>query len=237
MSSSSSATTALRVADSFLVANGKIRGLDLHRRRFTASCAAAGIDAGRYFDDQVKRLPGFGRWFPRFELDAGGKLSVQLRPAPPQGGRIRVVVHDGPDPRTQPLVKGPDLDALGELKAQAGKAFGADEVLLADPDGVVVEAAYSAVLWWEDDTLCVPPTDRPYLPSVTSELVRRIAATEEIEVAERARTAADLADAEVWLVNALHGIRPVEAWNHDPIDPLPFTRSTAWQQRLLSSAT
>ncbi|MEV8375037.1 aminotransferase class IV [Kribbella sp. NPDC056861] len=229
--------TSLQVADSFLVANGQVRGLDLHRLRFTSSCSALGVEAGAYFDDQVRRLPGFGRWFPRFELDAEGKLSVQLRPAPPQGGRIRVVLHDGPDPRTQPLVKGPDLDALGELKAQANKDFGAHEVLLADPDGVIVEAAYSAVLWWEDDTLCVPPADRAYLSSVTAELVRGIAATEEVEVAERARTAADLADTEVWLVNALHGIRPVEAWNHDPIDPLPFTRSKAWQQTLLESAT
>lgn len=228
--------TSLRVADSFLVANGKVRGLDLHRRRFTASCAALGVEAGEYFDDQVKRLPGFGRWFPRFELDAEGNLSVQVRPAPPQGGRIRVVVHDGPDPRTQPLVKGPDLAALAELKAQASKTFGADEVLLADPDGIVVEAAYSAVLWWEDDTLCIPPTDRDYLPSVTAELVRRIAATENVDVAERARTAADLAATELWLVNALHGIRPVEAWDHDPIDPLPFTRSTSWQQTLLATA-
>jgi branched-subunit amino acid aminotransferase/4-amino-4-deoxychorismate lyase len=227
----------LQVADSFLVANGKIRGLDLHRRRFTSSCAMHGIDAGNFFDDQVKRLPGFGRWFPRFELSADGNLSVNLRPAPTQGGRIRVVVHDGPDPRTQPLVKGPDLDVLGALKAQAAKDFHADELLLADADGVVVEAAYSAVLWWEDDTLCVPPADRPYLPSVTSELVRRIAATDGIEVAERARTATDLAEYEVWLVNALHGIRPVEAWNHDPIDPLPFTRSTRWQQLLLEMAS
>ncbi|NEA37388.1 aminotransferase class IV [Streptomyces sp. SID13031] len=229
--------TSLQVADSFLVANGKVRGLDLHRRRFTASCAALGVEAGEYFDDQVKRLPAFGRWFPRFELDADDNLSVHLRPALPQGGRIRVVVHDGPDPRTRPLVKGPDLEALGALKSQATKAFGADEVLLTDPDGVVVEAAYSAVLWWEDDTLCIPPTTRAYLPSVTSELVRRIAAAEDIEVAERARTAADLATTEVWLLNALHGIRPVEAWNHDPIDPLPFTRSKPWQQTLLGLAT
>jgi branched-subunit amino acid aminotransferase/4-amino-4-deoxychorismate lyase len=229
--------TSLRVADSFLVANGKVRGLDLHRRRFTASCAALGVEAGEYFDDQVKRLPGFGRWFPRFELATDGTLSVQLRPAPPQGGRIRVVAHDGPDPRTTPLVKGPDLEALGDLKAQANKTFGADEVLLVDLDGVVVEAAYSAVLWWEDDTLCIPPTDRPYLPSVTSELVRRIATAENVEIAERPRTATDLAATEVWLVNALHGIRPVEAWNHDSIDPLPFTRSTTWQQTLLTTAT
>jgi branched-subunit amino acid aminotransferase/4-amino-4-deoxychorismate lyase len=229
--------SSLRVADSFLVANGKVRGLDLHRRRFTASCAALGVEAGEYFDDQVKRLPAFGRWFPRFELDVDRNLSVRLRPAPPQGGRIRVVLHDGPDPRTQPLVKGPDLEALTALKDQATKPFSAHEVLLADSDGVVVEAAHSAVLWWEGDTLCVPPTDRPYLPSVTSELVRRIATTEGIEIAERSRTATELAVTEVWLVNALHGIRPVEAWNHDPIDPLPFTRSTSWQQTLLASAT
>jgi hypothetical protein len=34
--------SGVRVADSFLVANGKVRGIELHRERFVGSCAAAG---------------------------------------------------------------------------------------------------------------------------------------------------------------------------------------------------
>lgn len=230
---------SLLVADSFLVANGTVRGLDLHRHRFTTSCKALGFDgAGDYWDEQVTRLPGFGRWFPRFELwtdgltDEAPRLALQVRPAPPQGGRVRVAVHEGPDPRTKPRVKGPDLEMLGALKAEAAATQHADEILLLDTDGTVLEAAYSAVVWWEDDTLCTPPADRPLLPSVTVALLRDLAATRGIESAERSRTPADLMDREVWLLNALHGIRAVEAWSREPIQPLPFTRSTDWQAAL-----
>lgn len=226
--------TSLRVADSFLVAGGKVRGLDLHRDRFTTACTALGVEAGEFFDDQVGRFPGFGRWFPRFELTDG--LGVQLRPAPPQGDRIRVSVRR--DPRTNPRVKGPDLELLGELREEAAAADRSDEVLLIDENGIALEGAYSALVWWEEDTLCVPPSTLPILPSVTAQLLRRLAADRGTEVAERTRTAEELADAdEVWLVNALHGIRPIHAWSHGPIDPLPLSESANWQSALVALAT
>ncbi|ADB34872.1 aminotransferase class IV [Kribbella flavida DSM 17836] len=248
------------VADSFLVVNGRVRGLDRHRERFVSSCAAAGEpDAGAFWDDQVGRLPGFGRWFPRFELHETGsaaavaaprdevgpapgaagrlRLAVQLRPAPTPGGRVRIAVHSGADPRTQPRIKGPDLDALGALKAEAAAECGADEVLLMDADGIAVEAAYSALAWWEDGVLCFPPADRDFLPSVTAALVRDLAATRGVQTTERARRPEELAEAdEVWLLNALHGIRPVHAWHDGPIDPLPGSQSTEWQQALTALA-
>ncbi|MGW7681922.1 aminotransferase class IV [Kribbella sp. NPDC054772] len=221
----------LLVADSFLVANGKVRGLELHRDRFVRSCAAAGVSADRFWDEQIGRLPGFGRWFPRFELKASGELAVQLRPAPPIGGRVRVAVHDGPDPRTAPRVKGPDLELLGKLKEAAPDR--ADEILLLDSDGTVLEAAYSAVAWWEDDTLCFPPSDRPLLPSVTARLLRQIATAQGVETSEHPITPDALRDTtEAWLLNALHGIRPVHAWGPSAIDPLPNSHATVWQTHL-----
>ena len=228
--------SGLLVADSFLVAEGKVRGLDLHRDRFTGSCAALGVRADAFWDESVQRLPRAGRWFPRFELHAGGELSMQVRPAPPTGGRIRVSVHDGPDPRTAPRVKGPDLAALGALKARAASAYGADEVVLTGSEGVVLEAAYSAALWWEGETLCVPPEDQPLLPSVTVRLLRRIATAGGVEFAERTRTPVQLAELEVWLVNALHGIRSVEAWVPGPARLLPSERAEQWQRTLLDLA-
>jgi branched-subunit amino acid aminotransferase/4-amino-4-deoxychorismate lyase len=226
--------SGLQVADSFLVANGKVRGIELHRERFVGSCAAAGVEASAFWNEQIARLPGFGRWFPRFELRTSGELAVQLRPAPPIGGRVRVVVHEGPDPRTAPRVKGPDLELLGKLKEAASHR--ADEIILLDQDGTVLEAAYSAIAWWDDDVLCFPPSDRPLLPSVTAALLRRIAAGQGVEVAERACTPADLQSCEVWLLNALHGIRPLHAWNDSPIDPLPNSQSATWQSHLTALA-
>ena len=227
--------SGLQVADSFLVAGGKVRGIELHRERFVRSCAAAGVSAEGFWDEQAGRLPGFGRWFPRFELRMSGELAVQLRPAPPIGGRVRVAVHDGPDPRTAPRVKGPDLELLGKLRESAPHR--ANEILLLDDDGTVLEAAYSALAWWEDDTLCFPPSDRPLLPSVTAQLLRRIATTQGVPVVEHAITPTDLqSTTEAWLVNALHGIRPIHAWSDSPIDPLPNSHSTPWQSHLDSLA-
>lgn len=225
----------LRVADSFLVADGKVRGIELHRERFVGSCAAAGVDASGYWDKQVGRLPGFGRWFPRFELHESGELAVQRRPAPRTGGRVRVAVHEGPDPRTAPRVKGPDLEMLGKLKESA--AHRADEILLLDQDGTVLEAAYSALAWWEDDTLCFPPSDRPLLPSVTARLLRRVATAQGTPVSEHPITPTELQNTtEAWLVNALHGIRPIHAWSDSAIDPLPNSHAPRWQSHLESLA-
>ena len=234
--------SSLLVADSFLVADGLVRGLDLHRARYVSSCTSAGCStAAGFWDEHVGRLPSFGRWFPRFELwsDPDGSLrpALQPRPAPTPGDRVRVSIHKGPDPRTNPRVKGPDLDALGVLKSEAAASVGADEVLLVDSDGIALEAAYSALAWWEDGVLCFPPADRPILPSVTAQLLRSLAATRDTETAERTRTPDELADAdEVWLLNALHGIRPVHAWDAGPIDPVPLSRSTPWQQALTALA-
>ncbi|MEU4191259.1 aminotransferase class IV [Kribbella sp. NPDC026611] len=228
--------SGLRVADSFLVANGKVRGLDLHRERFVRSCADAGVPAERFWDEQVGRLPGFGRWFPRFELRDSGELAVQLRPAPTTGGRVRVAVHEGADPRTMPRVKGPDLELLGKLRESA--PYRADEILLLDADGTVLEAAYAALAWWEDDTLCFPPSDRPLLPSVTAQLLRQIARTQGVPVEEHPITPEALQNTtEAWLINALHGIRPIHAWQDSPIDPLPNSHSTPWQSHLESLTT
>jgi branched-subunit amino acid aminotransferase/4-amino-4-deoxychorismate lyase len=227
--------SGLLVADSFLVANGKVRGLELHRERFVRSCAAAGVAAERFWDEQAGRLPGFGRWFPRFELQTSGELAVQLRPAPPIGGRVRVAVHEGPDPRTAPRIKGPDLELLGKLKESAPDR--ADEILLLDADGTVLEAAYSAVAWWDDQTLCFPQSDRPLLASVTAQLLRRIAVGQGVEISERAVTPQDLQNTtEAWLVNALHGIRPIHAWGASAIDPLPNSHAGHWQAHLESLA-
>lgn len=219
--------TELLVADSFLVDDGRVRGLDLHRDRFAGSCAAYGVDVTTFWPDAIARLPRGGRWFPRMELATDLRPALRIRPAPPPAGPARVTPYRGPDPRRHPFTKGPDLAALGALKAATP-----DEVLLTTRAGLVLEAAHSALLWWEDDTLCLPPGTLPVLPSITVRLLRTIAATRGIEVAERPRTLADLDRREAWLANALHGIRPITAWLDTTLTPAPPTRAPSWQTAL-----
>ena len=157
-------------------------------------------------------LPRTGEWFPRVELGAESReLRLLLRHAPPLGTGVRVCATGRLDPRTVPRRKGPDLDILARVRQRAA-VEGADEAVLIAPSGVVLEGATTSVLWWEDDTLCLPSPQLPVLAGVTTALIQERAQRTGIRVAHRERTLADLDGREVWLVNALHGIRPVTEW-------------------------
>lgn len=157
-------------------------------------------------------LPRTGEWFPRVELGPRSlELRLLLRHAPPLGAGVRVWAAGQSDPRIVPRRKGPDLGTLARVRERAA-GQGAEEAVLVVPSGTVLEAATASVLWWEDDTLCLPPPRLPVLPGVTVALVQERARRDGIHVAHRERTVAELDGREVWLVNALHGIRPVTGW-------------------------
>lgn len=207
------------VVDSWLVADGRVRGLGLHEERFTRSCAELlpelPADEVRHFLDGVRRwLPAEGRWFPRIEAYGGPTphLTLWKRPAPEPGeDTVALWVVPGPDPRTRPEVKGPDLPLLAGLRDLARDA-GADDALLCDAEGTVLEAAHAAVVWWRHDTLCVPAPDLRVLPSVTRAHVERLAEAWRCPVARERVHVDELRELETWTLNALHGLRPVTAW-------------------------
>jgi branched-subunit amino acid aminotransferase/4-amino-4-deoxychorismate lyase len=118
---------------------------------------------------------------------------------------------------------------------------GADEAVLTTDSGVVIEAAHSSILWWEDETLCLPPPELLLLAGVTSGLIQDRAHRSGIPVAHRLRTVPELDNREVWLVNALHGIRPVTGWTGRPngAGPLragPAGRAAEWRSWLAEMA-
>jgi branched-subunit amino acid aminotransferase/4-amino-4-deoxychorismate lyase len=219
------------VADSFLVADGRVRGLDRHRARFARGCAEAGFDPAAPWAALERALPARGRWFPRLALRAGGEADVAVRPAPARAPEIVAWVFDGPDPRRAPRRKGPDLERLGELRTEAAR-HGAGEALLRDGDGRLLEGAYTSLLWWEDDTLCAVPDDAPILDGVTRALLLRIAAEDGVPVRHRRPLAGELDGREVWLTSALHGIRAVAAGPEGCLAAGPAPRAAAWQARL-----
>ncbi|WP_330275527.1 aminotransferase class IV [Lentzea sp. NBC_00516] len=226
----------LLVADSLLVLDGSVRSLDRHVGRFTRSCLELGVvtaeELDRFWRETISALPHTGAWFPRVEL-AGDppSLRLRLRPAPARGEHVRVWVPDAPDRRRSPACKGPDLHALTSLRAEA-ESHGAQEALLRTADGIVVEAATSSVLWWEDDVLCSPPEEIPALPGTTAGLVRDLAAARGIRTARRARRVDDLTGREVWLLNALHGIRLVTRWIGCDTTPGSGRHFTPWRERV-----
>lgn len=158
-------------------------------------------------------------------------MRLLLRPAPPLTAEVRVWAAGQPDPRTVPRRKGPDLDALARVRRRAAGAD-ADEAVLIAPSGLVLEAANSSLFWWEDDALCLPPPRLPLLAGVTMALVQERAARTGVRVAHRERSLAELAGREVWLVNALHGIRPVAAWTGRPMTPGQAVHAPEWRKWL-----
>jgi branched-subunit amino acid aminotransferase/4-amino-4-deoxychorismate lyase len=225
--------TALLAADSWLVADGRVRAVERHWARFEATCREHGVqpEALAAFRSEVERaLPAAGRWFPRVELREDGELAFQMRPAPPREPTVVAWVADVPDPRRAPRRKGPDLERLTALRERAA-AHGAGEAVLADADGRLLEGAFTSLLWWEGETLCAVPDDAPILPGITRALLIELARERGTPVARLRPHARELAGAETWLVSALHGIRAVTRWAGGPAAG-EAPRAAAWQRAL-----
>jgi branched-subunit amino acid aminotransferase/4-amino-4-deoxychorismate lyase len=223
---------ALLVADSWLVDEGYERAAGMHWTRFARSCLELGADRAelqRFRTAAGAALPRDGRWFPRVELTADG-LALRLRRAPQPGREARVIVAPPGDPRRHPRRKGPDLELLAGLRAEASE-HGADELLLCDAGGALLEGALSSLLWWEGDALCTTP-DEHVLPGVTRALLLDVARHRGVEVRVRAPRAGELAGLETWLTSALHGIRVVSGWLSPRQEPGAPSRAPAWREEL-----
>ena len=224
------AAAEVAVAESWLVDDGCARGLERHWARFARGCAEAGLEAAAPAAAVEHALPLTGRWFPRVELRADGELRLAVRPAPPRQPEVVACLVDGPDPRRAPRRKGPDLERLGALRADAARR-GAGEALLSDGDGRLLEGAYTSLLWWQDEMLWAVPDEAPILDGVTRRLLLELAAGTGVEVRYRRPLPTDLDGREVWLTSALHGIRAVAGWVEGPrAGAAP--RAAEWQARL-----
>lgn len=221
----------LLAADSWLVTEGRVLGLDLHRRRFLAAVAAVGgpEDADIFFDAATAALPRGEDSFPRVELSAG-VLRLRLRSAPPRGRSV--VLWTSPvDPRRTPERKGPDISRLALLRGRANAA-GADEAVILDGNGAIVDAASSAVVWWLGDALVVPESTSVRVRSVTARTLSVLAGALGVDVLEAPTQPGSLDGREVWVVNALHGLRCATAWVDGPALAADPGRLDTWRRRL-----
>ena len=222
------------VADSWLVREGRVRGLERHVSRFQRSCLAEGVTRQtleHFWQAVVGELPLSGSWFPRVELHRGGSLALWIRKAPALQSSILVLPWPYPDPRTMPRRKGPDLGRLAEVRAQA-QALGADDALFTTEDGFVTESTTSSLLWWEEDELVFPDTPEHLLPGITRALIKQQALRSGIAVRRAKATPEELYGREVWLVNALHGIRPVAGWIGTAHPATQAKRAPRWRETL-----
>lgn len=228
---------SIEAADSWLVDDGQVRGLDLHRTRFMTSIPRGRyleLDVDAFWDAAIAAIPREGDWFPRVELHSrlgGPRLVFRLRSAPERTRSAVLATWRGRDPRTVPRVKGPDLDSMLRIRTDVQKQ-GADEAVILTPDGYVVEGAYSSLLWWRGDILCGPPAEFERVDSVTARSVLTLAAALGLDTHEEAVTPAELDGTELWALSALHGIRIATSWVDGPSLAEQPGRLATWRARL-----
>jgi branched-subunit amino acid aminotransferase/4-amino-4-deoxychorismate lyase len=224
------------VADSWRVESGEAVALARHQDRFNASAMSVGLgeEILTTFWVAVRQIiPAEGSWFPRVEVVAtpgGPALRYREREAPDWLSNAILAVG-ATDPRTSPLTKGPDLEALMALRRSVANS-GASEALILSPAGVIIEGAYSTVMVWREgrsDLSSVAAT-WPRIPSVTESVLQDIAQEQGISVVEESLTMADLEGAEVWIISALHGIRRATAIVGGPELASTPGRREAWQE-------
>ncbi|MDQ4137696.1 MAG: aminotransferase class IV [Actinomycetota bacterium] len=231
------ADTRVVVADSWLVVEGRVRGLDLHRRRFLSAISPtmrANLTPEAFWDACIAELPRTGEWFPRVELQLRlhtPLLVFRLRPAPQRARSLRVATYSGPDPRTKPTVKGPDLERLAAVRTSV-QPLGADEAVLLSPDGFVIEGAYSAFAWWRGDDLVFPDPALERVDSVTARSLHVLATALGVRVRTEFARPDELEGRELWALSALHGARIVTSWIDGPALAAESGRLDAWRRRL-----
>ena len=215
----SSSDVKLKVADSWLVDEGRVRSLNAHFERFGSWVADEDADQSKYlpgFFAEIRRLlPRVGRWFPRMEYHAEQpanlRLYLRLREAPSKMEAITLWSYPEPDPRVSPSIKGPDLSLCQQLRRHANMN-GADEAVITDSKGFVAEGALSALVWWRGDVLCSSDDQTNWLPSITRDEVPSIASQMRFEVRLENVRPGDLAKFPIWALSSLNGIMPVRSW-------------------------
>jgi branched-subunit amino acid aminotransferase/4-amino-4-deoxychorismate lyase len=229
--------TSIEVADSWLLSAGTVLGLELHRARFLGGIPGdvrQDLDADAFWAAAISLLPRDGDWFPRVELQRrpGSHLLVfRLRSAPDRTTSLAVATWPDADPRTVPAVKGPDLETMTRVRTTV-QALGATEAVILTGDGFVVEDSHSGLLWWRGEILCGPLDDFARVDSTTVRTVLTLAKALGVETYQEAVTPTELAETELWSLNALHGIRIVTSWiGGPPVAQLPG-RLAIWRARL-----
>ena len=226
------------VIDSFLLADGVVSGLGLHIARFVRSVSgfvSLGVSAAELESMVWECLPQVGEWFPRLEChavdrgDAGScEVYLRVRPAPPRRAATRLWVPAGSDPRERPEIKGWDLPALTDMRAEAVRQGADDALLLAAATGDAIETTTGVLVAWVGDHLVT--ADAGVLPSVTWQRTIVGVRAAGIRVVSGAVSIDELRLLPCAVGNALHGWTPVVTIHDDrtvtrsPVPPVDLHR-------------
>lgn len=107
-------------------------------------------------------------------------LVMSLHAAPVNGKtpRWKLITSSHRLPANEPLAQFKTCNKLAQILARTeADVAGADEALLLNTDGFVVEGASSNLFWVEGDTICTPPLVAGVLAGVTRAVVLEICQT------------------------------------------------------------
>ena len=222
------------VFTSLLVSDGETRGLPSHLARLGASV--------RELYGKDLPAPLRADLLARLATRPSGRLRITVRPL---GGPLQATVEVIPLPRAVPAApsaapapgevtlrpvivprgigahKWRDRRLLAALAVRIGLAA-EEQVLITDETGELLETDRANVFAVIDGVLLTPPADGRILPGTTRSAVIRAARAAAIKVGQKPLTLDELTAAtEVFVTNAVAGVRPVAAIEGCPVSWAP----------------
>jgi len=120
-------------------------------------------------------------------------LAMTLHPLPPVARGWRLVTASRRLPAGEPLAQFKTANKLAQVLARAeADAAGADEALLLNTDGFVVEGASSNLFWIQGGVICTPPMNSGVLAGVTRAIVVELCGSLALPVQQTTVTPDDL---------------------------------------------
>lgn len=189
------------------VVNGRAPLWPLHEGRLRAASQALGLDV--MIPDQPSGGPDR---ISRFEIGVEGVGVTTRNPIVPAPLTLRVAAVRHPGYPWKTVDRGPFETAFAAAQSQ-----GADDAVLLDRDGLVMEASRWAVVWRRaDGRIGAPPLDSGVLRSVARVRLGQIL---EDEIVEEWLDPAALARLPVAVVNAARGLVPVRRIEASGVPP------------------
>lgn len=186
------------------VTQGQVPLWSLHLARLEQSAHALGLpvpalQAPAFGDDRIVRyeISRNGAAISEREVNTPAPLALVTSPAPHRGYRHKVADR-----------------AWLEAARTSVIPLGADDALLLDAEGFVIEATNWAIGWWDGERLCFPPLSLGGLPSVAR---ARLAETVRGGIHTSALRYDELAWRSLVACNAARGLVLVSALDGEPV--------------------
>lgn len=194
------------------VEEGRVKRLDAHLERLAESAKASGVavpwlaSQGALIEAWVREISSQTVEALRLRLH-GAQVWALLEPLPETPSPYRLAALPHPFRGAHPLAAHKGLLGTWNLEAlKEAQALGADDALLAGPDGVLLETAIASLALETEEGFWLPP--RQGRVASLGERLELPALVGARAVAIRPFRLEDLAGRRLWCVNAVRGVWP-----------------------------